>query len=237
MTPSLLVLDGVSKRYWRGDRPVDVLRDVSLVLEPREFAAVVADRGAGKSTLLEIAAGLQTPDSGRVLLDGRDLLDSSTLSRIAIATRQVSDVHGVTVRDWVAMSVLDQLNLRAARRRAHDVLQRVGLGQIGRASWNELSDGERTLATVAHAVARTPRLLLIDDLTAGLDLVERDVIKKLLRSLVDEAGMATLMTVSQSSETVGARPILSLAGGTLVGGRRSGSYSPVIKFPKRHGTG
>jgi ABC-type multidrug transport system ATPase subunit len=232
---SLLVLEGVSKRYWRGDRPTDVLKDVSLLLDFGDFAAVVADRRAGKSTLLEIAAGLQAPDSGRVLLEGRELVGSSALSRIAVATRQAPDVHGFSVRDWVAMAVLDHLSLRAARRRANDVLQRVGLGQIGPAPWGELSHGERTLATIAHAVVRTPRLLLIDDLIAGLDLVERDVIKKLLRSLVDDLDMAILMTVSQSSETVGARPIFSLAGGTLVGGRRPGGS--VVEFPKRHGLG
>lgn len=237
MTTPPLVIEGVSKRYWRGDRPIDVLKDVSLVLEAGEFAAVVADRGAGKSTLLEIAAGLLEPDSGRVLLDGHDLTIASALNRIAIATRQAPDVHGVAVRDWVAMAVLDQLGLRDARRRAHDVLQRVGLQQVGSASWSELSDGERTLATIAHAVIRTPRLLLIDDLIAGLDLLERDVISRLLRSLVDDVGLAILMTVSQSSESVGARPILSLAGGTLVGGRRPRSEGAVVEFPKRRGAG
>lgn len=237
MSSPLLILDDVSKRYWRGDRPIDVLRNVSLVLNPGEFAAVVADRRAGKSTLLEISAGLQAPDNGRVLLDGRELAGSSALSRVALARQQAPDVPGAPIRDWVAMAVLDQVGLQAARRRANDVLARVGLAQIGAAPWAELSDGERTLATIAHAVARAPRLLLIDDLIAGLDLVERGVIKKLLRSLVDEMDMAILMAASQSSETVGARPLLSLAGGTLVGGRRSQSNSPVIEFPKRYRTG
>lgn len=237
MTSPRLVLDRVSKRYWRGGRPIDVLKDVSLLLESGEFAAVVADRSAGKSTLLEVAAGLQLPDSGCVLLDGRDLVSSSASSRIAIATRQAPDVHGVSVRDWVAMALLDHHGLRASRRRANDVLQRVGLGQIGQAPWSELSDGERILATIAHAVARTPRLLLVDDLIAGLDLVERDVIKTLLRSLVDELDMAILMTAAQPSETVGARPILSLAGGMLVGGRPPGSGTAVVEFPKRLGFG
>lgn len=237
MTSPRLVLDGVSKRYWRGDRPIDVLRSVTLVLEPGELAAVVADRRAGKTTLVEVSAGLQVPDGGRVLLDGRDATGSSVLSRIAIATRQAPDVRGIAVRDWVAMAVLDHLGLRAARRRSNDVLERVGLGEAGPAPWAELSDGEQTLATIAHAVVRDPRLLLIDDLVAGLDLVERDVIKKLLRSLVDELDTAILMTVSQPSETVGARPILSLAGGTLVGGRRGRSDGPVVELPRRYRTG
>jgi ABC-type multidrug transport system ATPase subunit len=237
VTSPLLVLDGVSKRYWRGGRPIDVLRDVSLVLDAGEFAAVVADRRGGKSTLLEIVAGLQAPDRGRVLLDGRDLAESSALSRITIATRQAPEVPGLAIRDWVAMAVLGDLGRRTARRRAGDMLDRVGLGAIDAAPWADLSDGERTLATIAHAVVRTPRLLLIDDLIAGLDLVERDVIKKLLRSLVDDLGLTILMTASQSSEAVGARPILSLAGGTLVGGSRSRSEGRVMEFPKRYRTG
>lgn len=235
MTDPVLRLEGVSKRYWRGDRPIDVLKDVSLVLEAGELAAVVADRGAGKSTLLEIAAGLQVPDRGRVVLDGRDLAGSSALALVAIATRQAPDIDGLAVRDWVAMAMLGQVGLRAARRRASDVLQRVGLGAIDQAPWSALSDGERILAAIAHAVVRTPRLLLIDDLIAGLDLLERDVVRNLLRSLVDETGLAILMTVSQPSETLGARPILSLAGGTLLGGRRSSPRGSVVPFPTSHG--
>lgn len=235
MTDPVLRLEGVSKRYWRGDRPIDVLKDVSLVLEAGELAAVVADRGAGKSTLLEIAAGLQVPDRGRVVLDGRDLAGSSALAQVAIATRQAPDIDGLAVRDWVAMAMLGQVGLRAARRRASDVLQRVGLGAIDQAPWSALSDGERILAAIAHAVVRTPRLLLIDDLIAGLDLLERDVVRNLLRSLVDETGLAILMTVSQPSETLGARPILSLAGGTLLGGRRSSPRGSVVPFPTSHG--
>lgn len=237
MTSPLLELSGVSKRYWRGERPVEVLKDISLVLEAGELGAVVADRCSGKSTLLEIAAGLQAPDSGRVLLDGQDLAQTPALSRIAIATRQVPDAHGVGVRDWVALAMLGQLGFRKARRRASDALQRVGLGHIGQAQWDELSDGERTLATIAHAVVREPRLLLIDDLIAGLDLVERDVVTSLLHSLVEDVDMAILMTVSQSSEAVGARPILSLAGGVLLGGRRPRTNSPVVEFPKRRVSG
>lgn len=231
--PPALTLESVSKRHWRGARPVDVLRDVSLDLEPGELAAVWGPRGAGKSTLLEIACGRQAPDAGRVFLDGRDLADEPSLAQISVATREGPASRDLPISDWVAMALIDRASSGRARRRAHQVLERVGVGDVSGEPWVNLSDGERTLTSIAHAVIREPRVLLVDDLTAGLDLVERLEVLALLQSLAEQSGIAVLVTASDVAEVQGARPIWALGGGELVGGRPR-TRGTIVDFPVRN---
>jgi putative ABC transport system ATP-binding protein len=235
----LLAFSGVSKRHWRGHRPIDVLADVSLDLHAGELGAVWGPRGAGKTTLVELAAGLVRPDAGAVLIDGQDV---ATMSRrkagallhrdIGVATGDGPATRELSVRHWVALALLDRVGWRAGLRRAQTALERVGAGDAAGAAWHELSDGERTLASIARAVVREPRLLLVDDPSAGLGLLERGEVGVLLRSLAEEAGVAVLVTASELGEVQGAHSLWSLAGGRLVGGR-SRTTGTVVPFPGR----
>lgn len=237
--PLPLVFDDVSKRFWRGNRPVDVLDEVSLELAAGEFAAVWGPRSAGKSTLLELAAGLQHPDSGRVLLDGEDVAELSrkrraTLlhSRIGIATRVGPATHDLAVSQWIAMALMDRMTWRDALRNAGRALARVGASDVAQERWSDLSDGERTLVSVARAVVRQPRVLLVDDPSAGLGLLERGEIAALLKSIADDAGVAVLMTAAEVTEIQGAGTVWSLAGGRLIG-RPAQPAGTVLAFPAR----
>lgn len=237
MSP-LLRFEAVSKRHWRGHRAVDVLIDGSLELDAGRIGAVWGGRGTGKTTLLELAAGLQEPDAGRVLFEGRDI---ATLSRreagallhtaIGIATRTGPSSRELSVRDWTAMALLDRTRWREGQRRAHRALERVGAADIADESWADLSDGERTLASIARAIVREPRLLLVDDPSAGLGLLQRNEIMGLLRSVAGDAGVAVLMTAAEATEIQGAQAIWSLAGGRLTGG--TPRVATVVDFPLR----
>ena len=235
----LLALDGVSKRHWRGHRPIDVLADVSLELDPGELGAVWGPRGAGKTTLVELACGLARPDAGTVRIGGEDLATMSRRRAAALLHRDVGLATGdgpaggeLTVRHWVALALLDRVGWRAGLRRAQAALDRVGAGDTATASWAELSDGERSLVSIARAAVREPRLLLVDDPSVGLGLLERGEVALLLRSLAEEARVAVLVTASELGEVQGAHTLWSLAGGRLVGGRarRTGT---VVAFPGR----
>lgn len=235
----LLSVESVSKRHWRGDRPLDVLNDVSLELERGELAAVWGSRGAGKTTLLEIAAGLRVPDAGRVIFDGRDLCLLTASERsgllhgaIGVATRRGPGSQDLPVAEWIAAVLLDRVGWRQARERATEVLERVGIAEVAGEPWTNLSDGDRTLAVIAHAVVRQPTLLLVDDLSAGLGMLERDEIMGLLQSLTREAGVSVLMTATELTDVQGARPVWSLGGGRLVG-RGPRTAGTVLEFPAR----
>lgn len=221
-------LDFASKRYWRGQHPIDVLTDVSLELEPGEVAAVWGARGSGKSTLLEIVAGIQEPDAGSVWFDG-DKLVGQHLAEIGVATREGPSSWDLPVGDWVALALIDRVGAGPAGRRANETLHRLGVRDVSSASWDFLSDGERRLVSIAHAIIQEPRVLLVDDLTAGLDLLERAEIMRLLQSLAGDQGMSVLVTASDLAEVQGARPIWALGGGKLIGERRA--TGTVVKLP------
>jgi len=233
---ALLAFEAVRKQHWRGRRAVTILDRGELTLAPGELGAIWGGRGAGKTTLVELAAGLQAPDEGRVLFDGRDVArlsrrEASALlhADIGIATSLGPASPGLTARDWVGMAVMDRLSSREAARRAHLALERVGADDVAAEPWRTLSDGERTLVAIARAMVRAPRLLLVDDPSSGLGLLERRAIIELLRSIAQQPGVAVLMTVGDLADAQGVDVTWSLAGGRLTGRRAGGAT--VVPFP------
>jgi ABC-type lipoprotein export system ATPase subunit len=241
VTP-LLTLDGVSKTYRRGLYEFNVLVDASLEVHAGAFVAVFGERSAGKTTLLKIAAGLETPDSGLVNFDGRDL---STISSTSLASVHRDDLAWVdrtgpssdelTMVDYIGLPLLRSHGHGGARRRAIEALKRVGLKECVSARWGDLSDAERAHVSIAHALVRGPRLLVLDDPTAGLDIIERERVLGLLRATADENDAGVLMAVPDVPAMLRADEVLSLAGGRLVGPaeQETGEHAVVLEFPQR----
>jgi putative ABC transport system ATP-binding protein len=222
MTSSLLSLQAVSKSYWRGPSEVRVLTGACLDVQAGEFVAVWGKRGAGKTTLLRIAAGLEAPDSGTVRFDSEDLSMVSDAEHARLMREQVAWVgrarstSELPILDYVALPLLAGHSQREARRRASAALRRVGMSELGGALWDSLSDGERTLVAIAHGIARKPRLLLVDDPAANLGVRDREGVMELLRSLVEEANLAVLMTVPDMPAAMRSHQLRALSAGRLL---------------------
>jgi ABC-type lipoprotein export system ATPase subunit len=218
---ALLSLRGVGKSYWRGDSEVRVLMDVSLDVRPGEFVAVWGTRGSGKTTLLKLAARLERPDSGVVAFNGVDLATFSEAQHSRLMLERVGWVRRTGPRsdlrmlDYVALPLLAEHGRRQAYARAGQAIERVGVSGHTGQRWGSLCDGERALIGIAHGIARAPRLLLVDDPTANLDVLERERVTVLLRSLADEEAIAVLMTVPDMPAAMQAHQIVSLGGGRL----------------------
>jgi putative ABC transport system ATP-binding protein len=234
----VLSLDSVDVCYWRGQRPVQVLRDASMDLEAGELAGVWAKARGGKTTLLEVAAGLLAPDRGRVLIDGRDLANLTTRqtsellhSTIGLATRQGPAVPDLPVANWVALGLMRHVDRRAADQRARQALERVGVGAVAGEPWRNLSDSERIHVAIARAVVCQPKLLLIDDPTAGLDVIERVELLDLLRSIAATTRVAILMPASDMADLQGVETVWSLVDGHLVGPPRQDAT--IVDFAQR----
>lgn len=121
----------------------------------------------------------------------------------------------VRVLDYVALPLLITLGDRAAYTRAEQALARVGVGECAQQQWETLSDWERGLVGIAHAIVRSPRMLLVDDVATILGIRETDMLTRLLRSLARESGIGVLMTVSDAAAAMRSDRTLSLAGGRL----------------------
>lgn len=229
---ALLSLKSVGKSYWRGDTEVRVLRDVTLDVGAGELTAIWGTRGSGKSTLLKLAARLEVPDRGSVFFDGVDLACVSERQHARLMLEWISWVRragpqsDLRMLDYVALPLLAENGRRHAYALAEAAVERVGLSAQARQRWGDLCDGERALIAIAHGIARAPRLLLVDDPTANLDVVERERVTELLHSLVDEQAIAVLMTVPDMPAAMRADRIFSLAGGRL----SSASAPPPVRL-------
>jgi len=237
MATPLLRFDAVSRSYWRGPRELRVLRDVSLDVHAGELVAVYGQRGSGKTTLLRLAAGFEQPDAGSVSFAGIDL---TRRSRRQLADMRREDVGWVerTGSQSAELPVLLSVALplyRAhgplgAQRRAMSALERVGAEDTAELSWESLSDAARMLVALAQALVREPRLLLVDDPTAGLGMLDRERIAGLLRSAAEDSGLAVLMAVPEMPAMLHAHEVRMLSRGRLLAPseQRAGT---VIEFP------
>lgn len=202
MTP-VLEADGLVKA-WGGVRAVD---QVSIRVEPGRMLALIGPNGAGKSTCFNLLNGELAPDAGRVVMLGTEVTGwpPRRIRRLGVGrTFQITEVFGsMTVRENVQAALIAarresfRLFGRADRRHMDDanaLLDRIGLGeQAGRAA-GELAYGDVKRLELAIAIANRPKLLLMDEPTAGMAPAERAGLMQLVSALVRETGMGVLFT-------------------------------------------
>ncbi len=230
---SLLELIDVCKR---GGRRAPVLDHATLQIDPGELVAVWGLRGSGRTTLLRLAAGIDRPDSGRVLFEGRDLARHAEdlLGReIGYCRRPIGAGGAGRARggrpaseEVVVGLLVNGRSPASARTRAGEALARVGGESFSGRGLAELDAGELTRLSIAHALAMEPRLLVIDEPVSGVELYQRDEILLLLRSLADE-GTAVLMSVGETTGLTGADRSLTIGDGELCASPRQ-ELAPVV---------
>jgi putative ABC transport system ATP-binding protein len=217
----LLRLEALSKRY-RPTGPA-VLDGLGLELAAGEFLAIMGESGSGKSTLLNLIAGLDRPDSGRVLFEGVELngLDDDALTRLRRARMGfVFQAFHILPYLTVAQNVLLPLDLlglpRAERtRRATAWLERCGIGALARAWPRELSGGELQRIAIARALVHAPALLLADEPTGNLDAETASQILQLLREQLRASAAGGILITHSAAAARMADRRLWLRGGRL----------------------
>lgn len=229
----LLALTDVSLRYESSHALA--LAEVNLEVDAGEYVAVWGPRRSGRSSVLTMAAGLMEPSAGLVLFDGRPPRES--LGREGGIGWAVDgpDVFvaagGATVFEQAAWPSVGLMPARRARDRADDLLVRCGIGDLAGLSPWRLSYPERVRLLIARALMRGPRLLLLDEPTAGVPAPEARELTGFVRTLARDEGVAVLVTTDDAAPMAGSRSVAMQRG--VLRGRRLAEPGGVVPLNKR----
>jgi putative ABC transport system ATP-binding protein len=197
-----VVAEHVRKSFENGR--VRALEDATFSIEPEELVALTGPSGSGKSTLLNLVGALDTPDAGRLVVDGQEL------GRLADPSRYRAEVVGfvfqahnliptLTATENVEIAMFGQFPRRERHDRARELLDEVGLSGRAEARPTVLSGGERQRVAIARALANDPRLLLADEPTGALDSATGIQVLELLESLRGQRGMTILLVTNDGA--------------------------------------
>ena len=226
----LLVVNGLSKSF-RGLRAVS---DVSFGVKQGEIVGLIGPNGAGKTTVFNLAAGVLKPDEGEVLLGGQriDGLRPDQICRAGVGRtfQNVRPFAGITVEDNVVVGALRvQRSVRKARARSAEMLERLGLWARRHELAAALTLPDRKRLEVARALATEPRILLLDEVMAGLRPTETDQMVAVFRELNARHGL-TILLIEHVMRAVMAlsRHIVVLHHGEVI---REGAPEEVVRDP------
>ncbi|GAB1765149.1 ABC transporter ATP-binding protein [Priestia megaterium] len=201
MSEEKLVLESVSKSFGDGENAVDVLNDLSLRVKAGELVAIVGPSGSGKSTFLSIAGALLSPSSGRVIIDGDEInnmssaqMNSIRLKKIGFIFQSANLIPYLTVRDQLLLvTELEGNRNKEAKKRADDLLKKLGLAHRKHHYPESLSGGERQRVAVARAWMNNPEIIFADEPTASLDSERGRAVVQMLADEVKLRGKAAVM--------------------------------------------
>jgi putative ABC transport system ATP-binding protein len=218
----MLIVRDLEKTYLSGGRPLTVLRDVDFRIGEGDFVAIVGPSGSGKTTLLGLIAGLDTPSSGSVRLDGTELTRLPEDERARLRRHKVGFVFqsfqlipSLTAQENVQVP----LELRGdggAPARAAELLARVGLGDRRHHYPTQLSGGEQQRVALARAFVHEPRILFADEPTGNLDAATGHAIIELMTELNRDLGTTLVLVTHDPEVAARAHRIIRLADGRVV---------------------
>jgi putative ABC transport system ATP-binding protein len=224
VTETMVRVEDVHKSYGHGTAAVHALRGVSFEVPRGELVALKGRSGSGKTTLLNIVGGLDTPDAGRVEVDGRDLAELDEDGLLALRRDRVGFVFqsfGLIPILTAAENVGVPMRLRRTAPRERDervglLLSLVGLGDHAAQRPGEMSGGQQQRVAIARALANNPVLLIADEPTGQLDAETGHAVMELLRAVVRSERVTALVATHDATLLDLADRVLELRDGEIV---------------------
>ena len=216
---------GLSKEYHESEVPVKALNGVDLDIDAGEFTAIVGPSGSGKSTLLNLIGGLDSPTSGKVIIDGTSLdtlsgsrLIEFRLYNIGFVFQAYNLVPVLTALENIEFIMLLQKRDKAERRRrAMELLSAVGLAERANHRPVQLSGGEQQRVAVARALASRPKFVLADEPTANLDSHSAENLLDMMAELNRKMGTTFVFSTHDERVIRRARRVVTLRDGMITG--------------------
>ena len=218
-------MEKINKYYRMGEEQAHILKDIDLTIDEGEYLSVLGPSGSGKSTLMNIIGCLDVPTSGRYLLHGRPV---DELTEAELARLRSAEIGFVFQNSQLLPKLTAQKNVelpliyagvgpRERRRRARELLERVGLSDRMEHLPNQLSGGQQQRVAIARALAGNPTLLLADEPTGALDQKTGKQVMALFKELNDE-GRTIIMITHDMNIAKYARRVVHIIDGVLTEG-------------------
>lgn len=220
---NIIEIKEICKSFGEKDNRIQVLNNVSLTVGRGEFISLMGASGSGKSTLLYLIGGLDSPDSGEILLEGRDIskMRDNELSKLrregmSFVFQFFNLVQNLTVEDNILLPlVMDGKSPKKYRERLDSILETVGLSDKCKSYPNQLSGGQQQRCAIARAVIYEPKILLADEPTGNLDSKSGTEIMELFSRINKDKGITILMVTHSAECALYSDRVITLSDGEI----------------------
>ena len=224
----MIEVKNIVKKYQMGKETIVALNNVSLNIEDGEFLAIIGPSGSGKSTMMHIIGGLDSPTSGQILFDGRDISGHKDKEMARFRNEEIGFVFQAfnlentqTALENVMMPLIFSGMGRSERKKkAMKALEQVELENLAKHKPSEMSGGQRQRVSIARALVNDPKIIFADEPTGNLDSKTGDNIMKLFHDLNDK-GYTFIMVTHNPEEAAKARRIVQIKDGNIISDSRS----------------
>ena len=234
MSDSVIHLEEIKKNYIMGRQELQVLKGISLDIQRNEYVALMGPSGSGKSTLMNILGCLDSPSSGKYILNGHDvstMLDNNLADirnkEIGFVFQQFNLLPRLSALENVALPlVYAGINKKTRMEMAHEVLRKVDLSDRSHHKPNELSGGQCQRVAIARALVNNPSIILADEPTGNLDSKTSYEIMNIFAQIHDEGNTVVLVTHEEDISNY-AKRVIRLRDGVLESDKRKDAASVV----------
>jgi putative ABC transport system ATP-binding protein len=200
--PEILRMENIFKSYYMGDEELEVLHDVNLSVHSGEFLSILGPSGSGKSTMMNIIGCLDVPTSGSYILSGNTPLELDEVELARVRNKEIGFVFQnfqllprMTALQNVELPLIySKLSITERKKRAKQMLERVGLGDKIKNLPNQLSGGQQQRVAIARALVTKPSILLADEPTGALDQKTGAQVMQLFEDLNKEGSTIIMIT-------------------------------------------